>query len=333
MSELLTAANPDAVADIYRGLWTGHIPNINDPSAFFAVTLSGAQGRAVVRDWFETTVGKVIDNLARHFGDLAIVRNTPPPRQRPLPPILPLPVLLRSLAPMGDEKGIPDPLAAQFIRAALQGRPYPYAILQRALERTRAEIGRSDWADLERRDARAALIKAVLLRRTENRIGVTMNPQSTGEGYNLGCLMAVLERLQEAALESVNASVIDRYFGAASATPRSVFVRLLRNAQHHARKARDSERNAGLSFLLKNLVDEFVDRFHIDTKKPGYASAEGIPAFLPLEQQGLFVVGYHQMRKWLWMTKDERSAWIKEYPEAPRAFQWGSKDVPQPVEA
>jgi len=143
--------------------------------------------------------------------------------------------------------------------------------------------------------------------------------------------MAVLERLQEAAMENVNASVIDRYFGAASATPRSVFVRLLRNAQHHARKARDSEKSAGLSRLLKNLVDEIVDRFQIDTKKPGYSAATGIPAFLPVEQQGLFVVGYHQMRKWLWMTKDERSAWVSEHPEAPRAFQWGSKEATQAI--
>jgi CRISPR-associated protein Csd1 len=333
MSELLNASDPDRVADVYRSLWTGRQPKLDDPSQFYAVTMTGIKGRIIVRDWFETTVGNVTENLARHFGDLAIVRNTPPPKQRALPPVLPLPVLLRSLAPLGDEKGIPDALAAQFIRAALQGSPYPYAILQKALERTRAEIGRVEWGDLERRDGRAALIKAVLLRRTDNKIGVNMNPRSTSEGYNLGCLMAVLERLQETALENVNASVIDRYFGAASATPRSVFVRLLRNAQHHARKARDSEKSAGLAFLLKNLVDEFVDRFQIDVKKPGYPAASGIPVFLPLEQQGLFVVGYHQMRKWLWMTKDERSAWIGEYPEAPRAFHWGGKDVAQPVNA
>ncbi len=160
-----------------------------------------------------------------------------------------------------------------------------------------------------------------------------MNPRATSEGYNLGCLMAVLERLQETALENVNASVIDRYFGAASATPRSVFVRLLRNAQHHARKARDNKKTAGLALLLKNLVDEFVDRFQIDINKPGYPAASGIPAFLPLEQQGLFVVGYHQMRKWLWLTKEERAAWINDYPECPRAFQWGNKDVPQPIES
>ena len=329
LAELLNPDNPDKVADLYRAFLTGRAPTIDDPSAFYAVTLSGAQGRAVVRDWFETTVREVWQNLARHFRDLAIVRNTPPPKNRALPPIVPLPVLLRSLAPRGDEKGIPDPLASQFIHAALQGQPYPLAILQKALERSRAEIGGDDWADLDRRDARASLIKAVLLRRTQNEIGVHMNPRSTSDGYNLGCLMAVLERLQETALESVNASIIDRYFGAASATPRSVFVRLLRNAQHHARKARDNPQRAGLVFLLKHLVDELADRFKVDMNSRGYPSTGGIPSFLPLEQQALFVLGYHQMRKWLWMNKDERTAWNKEYVDPPRAFQWGGKEAAQ----
>lgn len=326
MSELLIANDPEIIGDLFRSVWRGRAPTISDPSKFYAVTLTGIKGRIIVRDWLETTVGAVADNLANHFRDLAIVRNTRPPKDRTLPPVIPLPVLLRSLAPMGDEKGIPDALAAQFIRTALQGGTYPFAILQKALERARAEVGRTEWADSERRDARAALIKAVLLRRTNHQIGVSMNPNSTSEGYNLGCLMAVLERLQELALENVNASVIDRYFAAASATPRSVFVRLLRNAQHHARKARENDKSAGMARLLKKLIDELADRFHVDSGKPGYAAPNGFPSFLPLEQQGLFVIGYHQMRKWLWMSKEERSAWGKEYPGAPRAFQWGSKE-------
>lgn len=332
LADLLNPNDPDKVADVYRSLWTGRAQSIDDPSAFYAVTLTGIKGRIIVRDWFETTVGEVWENLAKHFRDLAIVRNVPPPKARALPPIAPLSVLLRSLAPRGDGKGIPDPLAAQFIHAALKGQPYPLSILQKALERSRAEVGGDDWSDFDRRDARASLIKAVLLRRTRNEIGVRMNPRSTSPGYNLGCLMAVLERLQEAALENVNASIIDRYFGAASATPRSVFVRLLRNAQHHSRKARDNPQSAGLAFLLKHLVDEFADRFHVDLNGRGYPSASGIPSFLPLEQQGLFVLGYHQMRKWLWMNKEERSEWNKEFADAPRAFQWGSKEAAKTVE-
>ncbi len=74
-------------------------------------------------------------------------------------------VLLKSLAPQGDSEKIPTPLIGQIIEAALHGTPYPFSLLQRTVERTRAEIGKNEWADIDRRDARSALIKAVLNRR------------------------------------------------------------------------------------------------------------------------------------------------------------------------
>jgi CRISPR-associated protein Csd1 len=67
---------------------------------------------------------------------------------------------MRSLAPQGKDDNIPAPLAGQLVSAALRGSEYPFSLLQRALERTRAEIGKTEWADLERRDARAAAVPA-----------------------------------------------------------------------------------------------------------------------------------------------------------------------------
>jgi CRISPR-associated protein Csd1 len=129
--------------------------------------------------------------------------------------------------------------------------------------------------------------------------------------------MAVLERIQQAALKDVNASVIDRYFSGASAAPRAVFVRLLKNSQHHARKAMDDPAAAGLVFRLERLKDELSDRF--DPKHNGF------PARLNMEQQGLFVLGYHQMRKWIWMNQQEREQWEAVRPVAPRAYLWNRK--------
>src|ERR1022692_4140890 len=116
-------------------------------------------------------------------------------------------------------------------------RNYRVAILQRAIERYRADIGRTEWADSLRRDARAALVKAFLNRwkrfnpntTSYEEIKPEMDPNNESPGYLLGQLMAVLERIQQAALKDVNASVIDRYFSGASAAPRAVFVRLKRH--------------------------------------------------------------------------------------------------------
>jgi CRISPR-associated protein Csd1 len=160
-------------------------------------------------------------------------------------------------------------------------------------------MSRSEWGDFERRDARAALIKATLIRNTTHKeLTATMDPSNTQPGYLLGRLIAVIERLQQEALGDVNAGVVDRYFSAASATPRAVFTRLLKNARHHARKAKDDPSHAGAGRWLDGLIDEIAARF--DPKHNGF------PAHLDLEQQGLFVLGYHQQRHWLWQPKAER---------------------------
>lgn len=310
--------NPEQVGEMYRSIWRGKKPDIEDPTAFYALTITGTQGRAIIRDWFESTVSDVAEKLAEHFADLDIVTNTPKPKKRDLPPQVPLSVLLQSLAPGGDSEAIPSPLVTQIVRSALQGTPYPFSALQRAVERARAEVGRDDWSDSYRRDARAALIKAVLNRRKRKGLNTynykevqrDMDPNNSSEGYVLGRLMAVLERLQQEALQDVNASVIDKYFSGASASPKSVFVRLLKNARHHASKAKNNK--GGYVYVLERLIDELTDRF--DPKNNGF------PAHLDIEQQGLFVLGYHQMRKWIWMNKEEKQAWRNQYPDAPSVY-------------
>jgi len=323
--EGILEARPEGVGEMYRSVWRGRPADIADKTAFYALTISGAQGRAVVRDWFESTVAAVSGRLAQHFADLDVVRNTPRPKKGDLPPNFPLTLLLQSLAPWGDRDQIPPPLAAHMLQSALNGMPYRVTVLQRAIERCRAEIGGSEWSDLLRRDARAALIKAFLNRWKRfhpettlyKEIKPEMDPNNESPGYLLGQLMAVLERVQQAALKDINASVIDRYFSGASAAPRTVFVRLLKNSQHHARKAMDDPATAGLVFGLERLKDELTDGF--DPKNDGF------PARLDIEQQGLFVLGYHQMRKWIWMNREEREQWEARYPNAPRAYLWNRK--------
>jgi len=297
-------ANPEEVAEIYRGIWLGKAPKIADTSAFYALTITGRQGRAIVRDWFESTVAEVADNLATHFADLDIVRNTPKPKNKDLTPQLALGLLIESLAVRGERDQIPDHLASEMVRAALSGTPYPLAILLRAIERTRAEIGRSSWNDMARRDARAALIKAVLNRRKRysntysdyREVQRDMDPNNTSPGYLLGRLMAVMERMQQAALGDINSSLVDRFFSGASATPGAVFPRLLKNLRHHARKAKDEPKSRGTARWLEAQLDEIL------------APLAGFPTYLDLEQQGLFVLGYHHQRKVLWTKREDRDS-------------------------
>ena len=66
---------------------------------------------------------------------------------------------------------------------------------------------------------------------------MSLDEQKHDAAYLLGKLFAVLEKAQLDALGKVNATIKDRFYGAASATPATVFPRLLRLAQHHIAKA------------------------------------------------------------------------------------------------
>ncbi len=301
----LLEANPEAVGDLYKSVWAGELHSINDPSAFYALTLTGTQGRAIVRDWLQTSVGEMLDNLARYFNDIAIVRNTPKPKNNDLPPRLPLNHLLSSLAVQGKSENIPGPLTAKFLHAVLAGTPFPFAVLQKAVERMRAEIGKDDWMGQVRRDARAALIKAVLNRRG-NQMEVTyaMDPNNQNPGYLMGRLMAVLERMQQAALGDVNATVIDRFFSGASASPAATFPRLMKNMRHHARKAKDDASKRGWVVTLEKEVDAIL------------APLSSFPGYLNIEQQGLFILGYHHERHELWQSRKSKDDVPEVVPES-----------------
>lgn len=296
LNESLTVPDdPERVPEIYRSVWRGTPPPAIDPAPFFAVTLSGSQGRLIVRDWFETTVAQVAHNVARYFADLQIVRNTPY-KKRPEPPAFSLRALTTAIAPRGAMDAAPTTLSAALLRVALAGGRYPTGLLQCALLRARAESSGASWADSARRDARAALLKAILTRTFNMEVHVTMDPENVQPGYLLGRLMAVIERMQQAALGGdLNATVVDRYFSGASASPASVFPRLMKGLRHYARKAKDDERTGGMARWLDGEVDSIV-----------VGLTEGFPAFLDLQQQGLFVIGYHHERHRLSRPREAR---------------------------
>lgn len=311
----LMESNEETVSDLYRGLWRGKLPPSYDRSLFFALMLSGTQGRAVIRGWFQTTIADAEKCLAQYFKDLELCRNTLKPRERPLPSALSLRTLVESVTPKGTSAEVSPAIEVGLVRAAFAGAPFPELALQCALQRTRAEIGDAEWSDYVRRDARAALIKAVLNSRKRfhpettshyQEVKPNMDPANKNPGYLLGRLMAILERLQQAVMHDVNASVVDRFFSNASAAPRTVFVRLLKLARHHARKAStdDDRRVRGLAIRLEKEMDDILANF-----QPGN---EGIPAVLPLEEQGMFVLGYHQQRHELFRKKEEREQDARE---------------------
>ncbi len=61
---------------------------------------------------------------------------------------------------------------------------------------------------------------------------------NTKQSYVLGRLFAALEHLQAMAIQDANATIGDRFYGAASSNPVTVFPRLIQLSKHHQGKIR-----------------------------------------------------------------------------------------------
>lgn len=244
---------------------------------FYVLGLSPNAARLSLRFWSVDTLADFIGHLRDHFAALRLVRRFP--EQEPEFPALWL--LLRQTA--RESKDIPPLLAGPFLRAVLTGAPYPATLATAVLNRIRAD---HDVGYL-----RCAILKAFLNRNHQLPLPMSLDPARPEPAYRLGRLFAALEKTQEDALPGINATIRDRFYSSASATPRAVFPRLLRTYQHHLTKAA-GERGTGLKVNRERLVQEIV-------------SALGdMPAHLDLAGQSLFALGYYHQRQAFYTKTD-----------------------------
>ena len=251
-------------------------PDLAKGTTFHVLGLSPNAARLAVRFWLTDDFAVFAKNLADHFADLHI-------EPRPIgwtgaPAVNRL--LAQTTAFQGKFENIPPLLAGEMMRAVLTGGRYPQSLLAAAIMRLRAgDDPLSGW--------HVAVIRAVLHRdnrinRKQEDVPVSLAPDEPNKAYQLGRLFAVLEAAQRQALGKLNASIRDRYFGAASATPASVFPLLLRGAQNHLGRLRKD----GKGGWIEREIEDILDKLTLD-----------LPRALPLAEQGRFAVGYYHQRK------------------------------------
>lgn len=257
-------------------------PGFDEGTRMFVLGLAPNAARLSIRFWLVDSLEVLIGKLAQHSEDLAL---SPQP-WRVMPAAW---QIARATAPVRDgrskaEDVVPN-LAGEVLRSILDGSRYPRSLLANILMRMRADGNLSGL--------RVAICKAVLVR--DRRLGVggqsieevpvSLDPESTNPSYLLGRLFAVLEEAQRAALgKNINATIRDRYYGAASATPASIFPVLIRNAQNHFSRLRKDKPGAAIN--LERAVMEIMSGL-----------SENLPRTLRIEEQGRFAVGYyHQMQ-------------------------------------
>ncbi len=271
-NEQSEAAALIAARRLLDAIRAGARPELAD-NHYYALTLSGAAGRVMVRDWMEGAFENLVAHITDWFTDFQIVARDGNGNARDPKFMAVCGALVRDL------KDLPAPTAATLWKVAVQGLPIPQPLMAQALARFRTDLVDKDQPAFNH--ARMGLIKAYFIRRKpggDTTMTTTYNPNHPAAAYHCGGLLALLANLQRAALGDVGAGVVQRFYAAASQTPGLVLGRLAANARNHLAKL-----EPGLAWWYEERIAEIMSGL-----------GDAAPRILDLEGQGLFALGYYQ---------------------------------------
>ena len=278
--------NAQAVQALFAAIRSGQYGAADDANRFHILGLSPNAARISVRFYHCLPLAEMGGRIAQHFKDLELVRGSYDPQYPSLKRLLQSVCLATTTQPQGDIERVPPNLGGAIVDAVFAGPdvPYPSLWLNAAVGRCRAEQSVNYF--------RAAAIKACLnrqIRRTnssssnpspEKEFLPMLDPTNPSPAYRMGRLFAALEKIQEEASPGINATIRDRYYGAASSTPVAVFTTLLRLKNSHIKKLANG-RGVWFEKLLADILGEVAD----------------FPRQLPLPDQGRFALGYYHQRQ------------------------------------
>jgi CRISPR-associated protein Csd1 len=273
----------NAIKALYQSVESGKFTTGDAGVRFHVLGLAPNAARISIRFWETASALELAQRLRRHFEDIHVVRAPHDPEH------LSLFRVLAACAVQGKADNIPPNLGGDVMRAILEDLPYPATLLTAAVQRSRAEQKVTYQ--------RAAAIKACLNRQIrqanrsrnqqEREFNTMLDTQNPNPAYRLGRLFAALEKIQEEASPGLNATIRDRYYGAASSTPVAVFTTLLRLKNHHLGKL-----GQGRAVQMEKLLGEIM------------GGLDDFPRHLSLPEQGRFALGYYHQRQ-AFFTKTE----------------------------
>ena len=268
-----------AVKSIAAGLPCAQM-HLDPQRSFYILGLAPNAARLSVRFFYCNTFGQFLRNVNDHHERMKIVGSKYD--------FFPLWAMLRETVNLNTSDKSPSPVMAGAVaRAIFSGTAYPAALLEATMLRIRAER--------EITPGRAAILKAYYLKNPSSQcpkevLTVSLNPNSTNIPYTLGRLFAIYEAVQEAANPGINATIKDKYFGSAAATPGVIFPILDNLCQKHLRKL-----ESGYRIFYDRQIGQVKDIL-----------GETYPLRLSLPEQGSFNLGYYHQKQARYTKKEEQ---------------------------
>lgn len=269
----------DAMKKLADGLPCPEL-SLNPDHPFYILGLSPNSARLSVRFFCRDSFGNLAKHVNEHYERLKILGS----RYR----FMPLWALLRETVNLNTTDKSPSPVMAGAVaRAVFTGSLYPASLLEATMLRIRAE------RDIT--PGRAAILKAYYLKNPHDLcpkevLTVSLNESSTNIPYTLGRLFAVYEAVQEAANPGLNATIKDKYFNSASATPAVIFSILGNLSQKHLRKL-----EAGQRIYYEKQISALKG-----------VLGESYPTRLSLPEQGSFDLGYYHQNQFRYTKKEDK---------------------------
>jgi CRISPR-associated protein Csd1 len=290
--------NPDRAAQAVQALLSAvhkeHGPSTQgEDNHFHILGLAPNAARISIRFYYCLRLPELGKRIEQHFKDLEMVRGS----HGHDPQYPSLFRLLTAVAVQSKADNIPPNLGGAIVDSIFAGEdvPYPALWLNTAVARCRAEqnvtyIRAASIKACLNRQIRRASIHSTRLNK-EKELTPMLDLANNNPGYRMGRLFAVLEKIQEEASPGLNATIRDRYYGAASSTPVAVFTTLLRLKNAHLKKL-----PAGRNTYFEKLLGEVV------------ALVTDFPKHLTLADQGRFALGYYHQRQDFFSRKPDDSS-------------------------
>ncbi len=270
---ILNDPQPELVQALLRSPLTARSEHLQASTGrLMTLALTANAARAVIREWSEVAIPVVRERLRDYFADQMVVGAWGEPPQ---------PVKLAALAgaSVREFRDLPPGTVTSLLHGIIKGTPLPPRLAALTLRRITVQ-------DPPKVTHPQAALLTWYLRQSHKEIPVpaSLDPTVDSPAYLCGRALAEIDAIQRSALGKVNATVVDRYFGAASARPATVLGMLVRNAQDHLKKLRSSNETAAIAHDRR--LGEVLD--HLSTTP--------IPATLSLTDQTLFCLGFYHQR-------------------------------------